>query len=40
MSVNGLDAPRVKEAWDAALQEAGGWCVLYTQQTAHGIGRS
>jgi hypothetical protein len=27
MSLNGLDAPEIKDAYDAAAAEAGGWCV-------------
>jgi hypothetical protein len=30
MSLNGLDAPAVKEAYQAAIVEAGGWLVMAT----------
>lgn len=35
MSLNGLDAADVKDAYDSAIVEAGGWSVPYRQLECH-----
>ena len=36
MSLNGLDAEDVEEAYKSAMAEAGGWCVAFDEDNGSG----